>query len=61
MINKLILYFLGFIIILVGLFCDPIGSNPDTGVIQLSKNSIKSLVCVLGCIFIVTGYKNENK
>lgn len=59
--TKLILYSIGLIIILVGLFGNLIGTNPDSGVIELSEKSLRVLICSFGALFIFAGFKYEDR
>jgi len=46
----------GGLLILVALFLDPIGSSPDSGIIDLGPTGTRKLLLVFGLIFVVSGF-----
>jgi hypothetical protein len=45
----------GLILLVIGLFFDPIGSDPDTGMIHLGVTGTKWLLDAFGALFLLTG------
>jgi len=50
------LFGVGILLICIALLLDPIGSSPDTGVIELRSTGAKQLLGFLGVIFVVCGF-----
>jgi hypothetical protein len=49
---------IGLLLIVIGIFFDPIDSSPDTGIIDLGPVGSKWLVGSLGSIFVLAGLWN---
>lgn len=46
---------IGVLLLAIAAFVDPIGSSPDTGVLDLGVNGTKRLLGVFGVFFIAAG------
>lgn len=53
--ESIISILVGAVFIFVAVFADPIGSNPDSGVIELSATTLQWIFASAGILFIVVG------
>ena len=49
------LFGIGILLLTIAVFCDPIGSSPDTGVLDLGSSGTKWLLGAFGTSFIAAG------
>lgn len=46
---------IGSLLLIIGLFFDPIGSSPDTGLIDASPQTLKMILGGIGALMFIAG------